>query len=40
MPTSMYSGLKTGARAPVPVNPNTGAVNLNALMNTMVSHDI
>ncbi len=40
MPTSMYSGLKTGAGAPVPVNPNTGAVNLNALMNAMVSRDI
>jgi hypothetical protein len=35
----MYNGLKTGAGAPVPVNAN-GQINLNALMNAMVSRDI
>jgi len=40
MPAStMYSSLKTGAGAPVPTGPN-GQVNLNALMNAMVSRDI
>ena len=38
--TTMYNGLKTGSGTPVPVNPNTGQVNLNALMNAMVSRDI
>lgn len=40
MPSStMYNGLKTGAGTAVPVNAN-GQVNLNALMNAMVSRDI
>ena len=38
--TTMYNGLKTGAGTAVPVNPTTGQVNLNALMNAMVSRDI
>ena len=38
--TTMYNGLKTGAGQQVPLDPKTGQVNLNALMNAMVSRDI
>lgn len=37
--TTIYNGLKTGAGVPVPTLGN-GQVNLNALMNAMVSRDI
>lgn len=37
--SNMYQGKTTGSGAAVPVMPN-GAVNLNALMNSMVSRDI
>lgn len=40
MRSTMYSGLKTGAGLPVPVNQDTGAVDINAILSGMVSRDI
>jgi hypothetical protein len=40
MASSMYQNYKTSQGTPVPINPQTGSVNINALVGSMVSRDI